>query len=42
LKGKDARNLWVHPTDQHPNETVHRIAAEALVEQITRDPVLKN
>jgi hypothetical protein len=42
LKGKDARNLWVHPTDQHPNETVHRIAAEALVEQITRDPVLKD
>lgn len=23
--------LWVHPTDQHPNETAHRIAAEAIV-----------
>lgn len=22
--------LWVHPTDQHPNEIAHRIAAEAI------------
>ncbi len=22
--------LWVHPTDQHPNEAAHRIAAEAI------------
>lgn len=22
--------LWVHPTDQHPNEQAHRIAAEAI------------
>lgn len=24
--------LWVHPTDQHPNEVAHQIAAEALGE----------
>ena len=23
--------LWVHPTDQHPNETAHRIAADAIL-----------
>ena len=32
LKGMDADELWVHPTDQHPNERVHAIAAEALVD----------
>jgi len=26
--------LWVHPTDQHPNELAHRLAAEALAEFI--------
>lgn len=24
--------LWVHPTDQHPNEQAHRIAGEAIAE----------
>jgi hypothetical protein len=28
------KDLWVHPTDQHPNEVVHGIAAQALVEAI--------
>jgi hypothetical protein len=36
LEGRDATRLWVHPTDQHPNEIVHRIAAEALVEAMGR------
>jgi hypothetical protein len=26
--------LWVHPTDQHPNERAHALAAEALYEPI--------
>jgi hypothetical protein len=30
LKGQPAETLWVHPADQHPNERVHRIAAEEL------------
>jgi hypothetical protein len=31
LKGMRAEDLWVHPADQHPNEKVHLIAAQALV-----------
>lgn len=34
LKGLEARKLWVHPTDQHPNEKVHEIAAKAIVKEI--------
>jgi lysophospholipase L1-like esterase len=30
FRGRPARSLWVHPTDQHPNERAHRIAAEQL------------
>ncbi|MBF0479017.1 MAG: SGNH/GDSL hydrolase family protein [Candidatus Omnitrophica bacterium] len=30
LKRYRDMDLWVHPTDQHPNEKVHRIAAEEL------------
>lgn len=26
--------LWVHPTDQHPNEIAHKLAAEAMAEFI--------
>ncbi len=32
-KYEDA-TLWVHPTDQHPNEIVHQIAAQKLAEKI--------
>ncbi len=32
LEGRKDRDLWVHPTDQHPNEIVHRIAAQVLSE----------
>lgn len=31
LSGYKTSDLWVHPTDQHPNEIVHKIAAEQLV-----------
>jgi lysophospholipase L1-like esterase len=29
-EGHNARDLWVHPSDQHPNENGHLIAARAL------------
>lgn len=29
--GKDERDLWVHPTDFHPNGRAHRMAAEHLL-----------
>jgi hypothetical protein len=28
--GRDERELWVSPSDQHPNEEGHRVAAETL------------
>jgi lysophospholipase L1-like esterase len=33
----DDRELWVHPTDHHPNETAHAIAADAILKFVT-DP----
>lgn len=35
LRGRDATELWVHPTDQHPNELAHAAAAERLAEALT-------
>ena len=32
--GQDAPALWVHPTDQHPNELAHALAAERLAERL--------
>lgn len=34
FRGKPAASLWVHPTDQHPNEIAHRMAAEAIAEHL--------
>jgi hypothetical protein len=31
-RGRDAETLWVHPTDQHPNEIAHRLAAERIAQ----------
>jgi lysophospholipase L1-like esterase len=28
--GRDYADLWVHPSDQHPNEEGHRVAADAI------------
>jgi hypothetical protein len=28
--GQDAPSLWVSPTDQHPNEKGHAVAADIL------------
>jgi lysophospholipase L1-like esterase len=43
LKGMDARELVVHPTDQHPNEKVHAIAGQLVADEIRslRDSPLK-
>lgn len=41
FEGKRATDLWVYPTDQHPNEKAHRIAAEALVEKLLSLPELR-
>jgi lysophospholipase L1-like esterase len=30
FEGRSYTELWVHPSDQHPNEEAHRIAAEAI------------
>jgi lysophospholipase L1-like esterase len=30
FRGLPADSLWVHPTDHHPNEIAHRIAAERI------------
>jgi hypothetical protein len=29
-RGRPDESLWVHPTDQHPNEIAHALAADAL------------
>lgn len=40
FEGRSDRELWVHPSDQHPNREGHRIAAEALAEFIVREDLL--
>jgi hypothetical protein len=37
LKNRNAAELWVHPADHHPNEIVHRIAAQAITEKMNGD-----
>ena len=34
LSTHEAADLWVHPTDHHPNEIAHTLIAQALMEQI--------
>jgi len=34
FEGQDGPSLWVHPIDQHPNHTAHRISAEALYDYL--------
>lgn len=42
FKGRRADRLWVHPTDQHPNETAHPLAARYLAETLLSDPDFQN
>ncbi len=37
----DPRDTWVHPTDYHPNEKIHALAAEQIAEAILRDGILQ-
>ncbi len=37
-RGRPAESLWVHPTDQHPNEIAHKLAAERIAEQLLALP----
>lgn len=34
LRGLEARDLWVHPGDHHPNEQVHALAGARIAEEI--------
>jgi hypothetical protein len=40
FEGRDYADLWVHPSDQHPNEQGHRIAAHALSGFIANEGLL--
>ena len=33
-RGHEASSLWVHPTDHHPNEIAHQIAADRIGEEV--------
>jgi len=33
-RGHAAESLWAHPTDHHPNDVAHRMAAERIVEYL--------
>lgn len=37
LKNRNAADLWVHPSDHHPNEIVDRIAAQAITQKMLED-----
>jgi lysophospholipase L1-like esterase len=36
FRGRTTSDLWVHPVDHHPNEVAHRLAAEALVDDVLK------
>jgi lysophospholipase L1-like esterase len=38
--GESYQSLWVHPSDQHPNEQAHAIAAQALAQFILANNLL--
>ena len=40
LKNRDAAELWVHPTDQHPNEAVHKVVSEAILKKMMQDKTI--
>lgn len=40
FEGRTDVELWVHPSDQHPNEIAHGIAADAIDAFVTREALL--
>jgi hypothetical protein len=42
LRGRKSHDVIVHPTDQHPNETVHKLAGSLLAETISTLESFKN
>jgi hypothetical protein len=40
FRGRDYRDLWVHPSDQHPNEIGHTIAAGAMADFVLGEHLL--
>ena len=39
FRGFSGPDLWVHPADQHPNETAHRMVAERLVDYLASEGI---
>lgn len=35
-RGRDAESLWVHPTDPHPNEIAHKLAAQRIARHLSQ------
>jgi lysophospholipase L1-like esterase len=42
FKGKKDSKLWVHPTDQHPNEVAHQIAGLELSKYFVKQKLIEN
>jgi hypothetical protein len=40
FEGRNGQDLWVHATDQHPNEIAQKIAAEELARFMAREKLL--
>lgn len=40
-QGRRAEDLWVHPTDQHPNEIAHDLAARRIARVLAAPPALR-
>lgn len=36
-RGHSAESLWVHPTDHHPNEVAHALAAKRIAEYVLHE-----
>jgi hypothetical protein len=37
FRGHEPESLWVHPSDHHPNETAHALAAEAIEKFVRKE-----
>ncbi len=41
FSGKNDREMWVHPTDQHPNEVAHELAAGQVAAYIRKEGLIE-